>query len=323
MTDQTTLPAPLKKAAEESQMALNRAEKIASNYAPFLGQLQEQADALKKLSHKKPEDIEKAKRIRIDIGHICVEVGKQKKKDKEKITLAQRYIDGLYNTVNGFGRITQDEASDLENHAAKLLEDKAAELQTTRAKELAKYYEDEVADLGKMSKPVWENFLAGCKATFEEEAEEKRLEQMEADKAEKAEKERIAEQAKENERLKQEADKAEKARLEAEAAAKATMDKLAAEKKEEQDKAAKLAEEIRLRREADEAEEKAKLEQAAKLQAEADALAMAPVKEQLTEWVSKFEVPDANLKEANDTAAMISKKFIAFKNWAQQEVDKL
>lgn len=184
------LPAELKEKVEKSGLVLNRAERIAAGYAPFLADLKIEADKLRGLDKSNPDHAEIAKRVRIDIGKICSLNSKQKKADKQKILIAQRFIDGLYNTVEGFGRLTQGEAEDIENHFINIEKEKVAKISEERESEMVKYLtgdEDsrlmyaQSMKLGEMPKDVYDVLIHGYKQQAEmrleadRKAEEARL----------------------------------------------------------------------------------------------------------------------------------------------------
>ena len=336
MSDKTNLPAPLKQAVEESGIALSRAEKIASNYAPFFAEMTLLGNKLKGLSAKKPEDVAAAKRIRIDLGHICVEAGKQKKADKDKLLVATRYIDGLYNTVNGFGRLTQGEAEEIEKHAQRELEAKQKKASEKREKEMIKYLVGdeeqkqnavESMKLGEMAPDVYKMLLSSYKEQHEQRIEAEAKAEEERKRAEIAERERIAAQAKENERLKKEAEKQRKENEAAQAKIKAA-NELAEKTRKETEKQLREAEAAKqaLINEKARVDAEIAAEEAAQ-EAKAKALAKAPVKKQLSDWISKFELPDAVVGKPNEDPPQVFEdiciKFSNFKKWAQEEVDKL
>lgn len=70
MQKESTLPAEIKNQVQNSGMELSVAESIASYYATFMTQAQEQSNLLKGLSHEKEEDVVTAKRIRLDLSKI-------------------------------------------------------------------------------------------------------------------------------------------------------------------------------------------------------------------------------------------------------------
>jgi len=340
------LPEKLQDVVLETTLVTTRAQKIALGYAPFMEELQIQANALAKLKSGSEEDVAKAKRIRIDIGKICAEAGRRKKEDKEKIIVAQRFIDSLYNTVNGFGRITQGEAEEIEKFFEKQEQERIAKLQSTREEELMKYLTEGQAvpeELGKMPDDVWGFFLQGTKDSYEQrkeaqrKAEEERIkaeheakrkakEEEEKRQAELAEQRKKAEEAEAQRKIEEQKRKA--AEEEAKRQAKIAEDKRKAEEekaRQEKKRADKLAAELKAKQEKEAAELQAKKE-AEQLAMEeekrkAEELAKAPLKEKLKLWVEEFDLPEAPTVE--DPVSEICERFISFKEWAENQIDKL
>lgn len=193
------LPAKITQVVKESNITdLTKAEAIAINYGPFMKEVNEQIKALKSLEKGNKEDVEKAKRIRIDLGKICSRASEQKKKDKDVLLLETRFIDSLYNTVNGAARLTQEEAKEIELHFENLEVERIEKLQKEREEELQKLEVEAIPDfLGVMEAEVWSNYLAGAKANLEakkkaeKEAEDKRLQEEKEAKLYEQRKERL------------------------------------------------------------------------------------------------------------------------------------
>lgn len=143
-----------------------------------------------------------------------------------------------------------------------------------------------------------------------------------------AKKEYEAEQEKirlDNERLKKEAEEKAKEIEKERQKAKKEADRLKAENeakiKKEQEAKAKLEAELKAKKDAEikaENDRKAAEEKAKK---EAAELAKAPIKKQLTNWVSSFELPNTSID--NEKTKEIKDKFEAFKNWSKLQVNNL
>lgn len=188
MSDENTqLPAPIQEEIQKVEgfgMELNVAETIASYYATFLSQAKAEGDKLKGLSAENPEDVEKAKRIRLDLGKICSAVGERKKQDKAMLLIQTRYIDGLFKVVEGFARITQKEAEDIEKHAEKQEELRLDEVEKKRNETLVNLGVDPTkVDARNMIDEVWDIYIKGVHDAYtkkkqeEAEAEAKRIEE--------------------------------------------------------------------------------------------------------------------------------------------------
>jgi len=87
-----TLPVKIKEVVELSKIEdLTKAEKIAFSYAPLMNEVTEQGDLIKQLKIGNEEDVEKAKRIKLDLGKICSRASQQKTIDKEIVLLESRF----------------------------------------------------------------------------------------------------------------------------------------------------------------------------------------------------------------------------------------
>ena len=319
------LPATIETQVASSGIDLTEAQTIASNYAPIFQAIAEQEQILKGLEKGNIEHVAIANRASIDLGKLCSAALKQKGFDKEKTRIKERYIDGLYNTTNGYGRLTQETAKDLKDHADNLEKERIAKLQKERSEQLAKFGGAEYSELGTMSGDVWENYLFGTKTNFE--AKEAAEAKSEADRlaAIASEKLRVEAQAIENAKLKAGAEAREKAiaveRLKAEekqrvidAKAKDERDAMNAQLKTEREAREKLESDIK---------SKADAEASAKLAAEKEAekLAKAPVKKQVKAWVDSFEIPTIELD--NPTVNVINQKYKAFIVWAKEQSENI
>ena len=175
-TDTNNLPVKIEEQIQSSGMTnLSRAQEIAINYAPYLQQIDEQAEIVKGLKKGNSEHVAIAKRARLDLGKICSAVGERKTEDKKTILIAGRFIDGLYNTVNGAGRLTQGEAKEIEDHAEMLEKAKKDKLRISREKEIAVFdVNPGVGDIADMSADVWGYYIAGLKKDKKDREESER-----------------------------------------------------------------------------------------------------------------------------------------------------
>lgn len=224
--------------------------------------------------------------------------------------------------------------------AEKFFENKEKErlalIKKEREELLQPFVETLPSDLETLDQDIFDSFLETKKKAHAEKLEAERLE------AERIEKERIEREKEieaqrlENERLKKEAEEKEKAlqkeRAEAEAKQKAIQeeaDRKAREEKAKQDAILKAEKEAKEKVEAElqakkDAEIKAENERIAKEKAEkleAEKLAKAPIKKQLSVWVSGFELP--NTEVDNEVSKEIKEKFEAFKKWSLTQVNNL
>jgi len=254
---------------------LTKAEKIASSYAPMMNEVTEQGNLLKQLEKGNAEDVGKAKRIKLDLGKICSRAAQQKTIDKQVVLLETRFIDALFNSVNGAARLNQEEAKEIEQHFDIIERERIVKLQGERETEVRKYSDEMVTVpdfLGAMNDDIWNNYFTGVKANYTAKLEAEKLAEQQRIEANKKEVERIKQLAIDNAKLIEAAklkeaqdlaDEKERQRL-----AKIAADKIKAERAE-QDR-------IRIEKEAANnkiiAIEKAKsVELAAKIQAAKDA----------------------------------------------------
>lgn len=325
------LPVKLQEQVSNSGIELTEAQAIASNYAPIFQEVAEQEEIVKGLEKGNPDHVSIAKRARIDLGKICSKADAQKKSDKEKILLRGRFIDGLYNAANGYGRLTQEAAKEIEDHFENMERERIAKLQAERSLEIEKYGGTEYPELGRMSEEVWCNFLAGTIANYEARIAAEKKAEADRVAAELAEKKRIEEQRIENERLKKEAEERErqiaeeraaneKARIEEQAKADAERKKVEARLKKEAEERARIAAELQAKIDAERKAEAEKAEAERLRMAAEEKAAKAPVKNRMESWVESFELPSTDIE--NPTTNVILTRFDSFKKWAKEQVSE-
>jgi len=198
---------------------------------------------------------------------------------------------------------------------------KIADLHSIRKEELDKVGFEGDLNLGELSETVYAGILQGAKLTHAKAVEDARIAEEQAKEA--ARLEAIEAEAREQERI---AAKAEVARLaeelaekeKAEREAKEAQAKLDAEAKAERDAIQAELDAAKKAKSDAEIAERVKVEQEA---AEAAKLALAPVKEQLSKWVSSLNLSSAPVDHT--TAKDIETKFDGFKRWALGEISKL
>lgn len=323
MQKKQSLPAKLDEQVRTSGLELTEAQTIASKYATFFERIAEKESQVQKLEKGNALHVDMAKRIRIDLGRICSEIELQKKKDKEAVLIRGRFVDGLFNAANGYGRLTQETAKEIEDHFDRMEAERIAKLKSKRIEILAPHVDNPgIFGVEHMSQEAFENLVEGQKLARQArlEAEQKaEQERIEREKAEAAERERIRI---ENERLKAEAEAREKeieaereaaakeqARIQAEAEAKLKAEREAREKVESEIQAAKIAEQKRI-----EAEQLA-----------AKKAASAPDKDKLTAWVKSITPPSFDIKdeEVKVISDEIAAKLNGFKKWALDQIKTL
>jgi colicin import membrane protein len=163
---------------------LTKAEKIAISYVPLFERVTEQSNILKTLKKENIEDAEKAKKVFTELGRIAADAERQKKIDKDDILIQGRYIDGLFNTVNGAARLTQNEAKEIRDFAENKERERIEALKQARVTELEPFSEFVPfgIDLGTLSESDYNNVLNGAKLQLqakkdaELKAEQERIE---------------------------------------------------------------------------------------------------------------------------------------------------
>lgn len=95
------------------------------------------------------------------------------------------------------------------------------------------------------------------------------------------------------------------------------MDKMKFEA-EENEKRENDKREFKAKKDAEAKAETERLAEEKRLKDESEALAKAPIKDQLNVWVTSFELPSANIE--NEKSYLIKEKFEAFKRWAYNEI---
>jgi len=183
---------------------LTKAEKIASSYAPMMNEVTEQGNLLKQLEKGNAEDVGKAKRIKLDLGKICSRAAQQKTIDKQIVLLETRFIDALFNSVNGAARLNQEEAKEIEQHFDIIERERIVKLQGERETEVRKYSDEMVTVpdfLGAMNDDIWNNYITGVKANYTAKLEAEKLAEQQRIEANKKEVERIKQLAIDNAKL--------------------------------------------------------------------------------------------------------------------------
>lgn len=161
-----------------SGVEITKAQNIALNYVPFTLQIQEQIDIVNSLKKGEIGDVEKARRAKLDLGKISSAMDKQKKKDKEALTIETKFIDKLFNTNEEALRESQKVAKEIEDYFENIERERLAKLKATRLELLANF---EVENLDSfnvevMSDDAFNIFLKGCEQSYlSKKAEELRL----------------------------------------------------------------------------------------------------------------------------------------------------
>lgn len=216
-----------------------------------------------------------AKAVRLKLVKVRTGIAEIHKTQKAFFLAAGRFVDAWKNKETLPVEQMEEKLTEIEEYYERIEAARVAELQLSRAAEIASYQDEGSfipGNLGELTDDVYANYLLGVKTAFEQkaaaakaaaEAEAARIE------AEKAEQERIRI---ENERLKKEAEERE-AEIEKERA-KAEAEKKAREAKEAKERAEREAKE-KAEREAHEAELRKEREERERIEAELKAKAEA------------------------------------------------
>lgn len=351
------LPENLQKVAQNlAYNDLTKFERLASNYAPIMNEVQEQIEILKTLKKGVDADLPKAKRVYLDLGKIVSRATTQKKTDKEMLLLETRVIDGLFNAVEGGARLTRSEAKEILDHAEKIENERLEKLNDERIERLRPYLEQaELGDYTQMSDADFDDFVAVKKLQYERKNEAEK--QAEKERQKEVEKQRKIQENKEallpyklfidnfdsinfetvDLTATIETAQAKKAKADAEAEAqRVENERLRKEAQEreakalaEQQERERLAKEEKAKQDAILAKERAekqalidaenaRLAEIEKQRKEAEELAKAPVKKQLNAWIDSFEISTAPIE--NEQTTEIINKFNAFKAWAKTQI---
>jgi hypothetical protein len=127
-------------------------------------------------------------------------------------------------------------------------------------------------------------------------------------------------QQKEIEEVRIEAERIEREKREAE---RIEREKIQRELENERKQKQELENELKKKREAEELEAKRIREQEIREQERQESLKKLPVKNQLNEWVSSFDIQIPDGLENDVTANDILTKFWSFKSWAKQQIEKI
>jgi hypothetical protein len=190
LTKVVVLPAEFQEEVSNTSLDKTEAQMIASNYVPFMNDLQVQMEKLNDLKKNDPQNIQGFGDIRRSLGKLKSAVDKQKDKDKELIKIKGNLIQGLRNTVYNSAVLTQEEAKEYEERVERLEAEKVRLLGEDRKARLAPFVDDiSLVDIefGKMEEEIFEAYLAKKQSDFHDLLEA----QKEAERL-KAEQERLA-----------------------------------------------------------------------------------------------------------------------------------
>lgn len=292
-----------------------------------------------------PKTAKKAKEVRLLIKNNRTKgIENWHKVNKEFFLKGGQFIDAIKRKEVAENERMEEALEQIEKYQ-EIKEQKRIEALNIERTEIIKQYIDDTTGLGlgKMPDDVFDAFLTAKKSAYEQriadekKAEEERIAKEQAE-AEERERMRL-----ENERLKKEAEEkekelaAERERVEQErkaAEAKAKLEREEIERKAEEERLRQYEilrkereEKERIEKELREIEqskaeaERLRIEEEKRLAKEAEKLAKAPVKKQLTQWVSEFKAPETAVD--NEVKKEIEEKFESFKKWAAELIEKM
>ncbi len=177
MTKKTQLPAEIVKVQNEVAAKItdnSLVVKLGSNYAPLLQEATDFAEQVASLEKGNAQHLEKARRIRIDLGKLRSRKNEQKAADKNYYLAVGKYIDSLSNTVENAITIAQHEAKEIENYFENQEKARIEKLRSERWEQLSQYLEEEPLGLGDLTEQVFNTLLSGAKKTYEDKIEAER-----------------------------------------------------------------------------------------------------------------------------------------------------
>lgn len=297
---------------EQSGVEKTQAQTVLDSFSNFFEQASEWETKTKGLvitNISQTKEMAMAREGRLQLKEIRVNAEKTKKRLKEDILIKGRFIDAIYNLIEGVTKPIEADLLEKEKFVERIEQARKDELRKVRQEELDKYQTTlHVADLEHLTEDEFSVLLKNARIIFLAREEEERKAREEAEAQAAAEEARRQAMAEENARLKAEAEAMEKANL-AERA-KVEAERIAREQKE---KAERDEQQARIRI----AEEKAssarkllqdKIDADNKAKAEADAMAAKAKAEQIArekaEQIAK-EKAERELAKAGDRGRIL------------------
>lgn len=168
------LPKEINEIVVSEGSQFTEAQEIAMNYAPLMEVVHEQMNKLAKVKLKKgkeptPEQVQIARDVRVYLSsNVNGEVKRRKDADKELIKLKGNYIQSLHNAVLNASKLTQAEATEIEEWFDRIEAERKEELLNERTTMLLEFMEQEGIEslgtsLADMEESVFEAFLEGKK----------------------------------------------------------------------------------------------------------------------------------------------------------------
>lgn len=188
--EMAVVPQNIEGLVAQSGIEQPKAIAYAMPYVPILEAVNTYAVEVKTLDKDKPEDVARAKRIRIELGKLGSQSTEIKKADKASLLVITRYLDALFNTAEGALRLTQSEAKEIEEHAERIEAKRIAALKEVRWVKLSLYMESQPNGFETWPEDVFNAFLSSQekahhdKIEAEKEAQRLRDEAVRLDKLE-------------------------------------------------------------------------------------------------------------------------------------------
>lgn len=309
---------------EQSGVEKTKAQTVLDSFSAFFDQASEWEAKTKGLiirDASQVAEMKMAREGRLQLKEIRVNADKTKKKLKENILIEGRFIDSIYNLIEGVTKPIEAELLEKEKYVERQEESRKAAIRDARIELLAPYEVDHAFyDLTNIPEESFVKLLENSRIAKESRDAEQRRAEEDRIAREKSEVDERARVAIENAKLKAEAEKREKEIAEERAKAAAERKAKEAAEKIERDKQAELlrkAQEYadRARKELQskaEAEAKSKREevarieadQAAKIKAEKE-LAKAGDRGKLLAYIGRLEDVSIPIAESQDAQAMI------------------
>ena len=262
---------------ENSGMEKTKAQTVLETFTGFFAQASDweaKAKSLVITDVSQIHEMKMAREGRLQLKEIRVAAEKTKKKLKENILVEGRFIDSIYNLIEGVTKPIENDLLEKEKFVERKEQARKDALSAERVEKLLPYEIDtSFYNLAEMPDAAFSQLLENTRMAYESRLAAERKAEDDRIAREKAEQEERARIAAENIRLKAEAEAREKA-IEAERKAREEADRIEFEKREaEERKAAAIREAERQKQEAAlraerEATEKAQRELRAKIEAE-------------------------------------------------------
>lgn len=159
------------------------ARNIATRYAEKMTEVESLAAEVEAMDPENPEFWDRAREIRILCGTERSSLKEFKKEDKNDLTIKTKYIDGLFNAVEGKLSLVQNAAKEVEKFQENLEAERLKVVKETRLAQIGEMLlEEEIPEeIEKMTDNAFSIFLAGVTANYEKEqaaikkAEEERI----------------------------------------------------------------------------------------------------------------------------------------------------